>query len=218
MFTGIVQGIRKITVVKNLEGGRRLRIKLEDLAEKLQQGASVAVNGVCLTVVRFEEDWAEFDIIQESLNRSNLGRLKIGDFVDIERACSFGEEVGGHHVTGHVDCMGTIKEVRRTPNNHDIEVECGKEWMAYLIPKGCIAIEGISLTVIDIGDDWFSTSLIPETLEKTVLGHKIVGENVNLEFDHTTKIIVQTINRMVPEIKRKMLSGAKAEKLMKKTK
>ena len=218
MFTGIVQGMRKISEVIDIEGARRLRIHLDDLAKNLGHGASVAVNGVCLSAVRVEKGWVEFDIIHESLNRSNLGRLKIGDYVDIERACSFGDEVSGHNVTGHVDCMGTIKEVRRTPNNHDIEVECGKEWMAYLIPKGCIAIEGISLTVIDIGDDWFSTSLIPETLEKTVLGHKIVGENVNLEFDHTTKIIVQTINRMVPEIKRKMLSGAKAEKLMKKTK
>ena len=91
MFTGIVQGIRKITAVENLEGGRRLRIKLEDLSEKLQKGASVAVNGVCLTVVRFEGDWVEFDVIHESLNKSNLGTLRVGDFVDIERACIFGD-------------------------------------------------------------------------------------------------------------------------------
>lgn len=216
MFTGIVQGIRKISEVTDIEEGRRLRVQLDDLADNLGQGASVAVNGVCLSAVSMEKGWVEFDIIHESLNRSNLGRLKTGDYVDIERACSFGDEVGGHHVTGHVDCMGTIKEVRKTPNNRDIEVQCGKEWMAYLIPKGWITIDGISLTVVDIGDDWFSTSLIPETLEQTILGQKIAGENVNLEFDHTTKVIVQTINRMLPEIKEKVLSGMKAMKLMKK--
>ncbi|MED5403564.1 MAG: riboflavin synthase, partial [SAR324 cluster bacterium] len=141
MFTGIVQGIRKITAVEDLEGGRILRIKLKDLAEKLRNGASVAVNGVCLTVVRFEKDWAEFDLIQESIKKSNLGTLKVGDFVDIERACSFGDEIGGHSVTGHVDCKGIIDEVRNTPSNCDLVVRCDKEWMAYLIPKGWISID-----------------------------------------------------------------------------
>ena len=207
MFTGIVQGIRKITAVKDLEGGRRLRIKLEDLAEKLQQGASVAVNGVCLTVVRFEKDWAEFDIIQESINKSNLGTLKVGDFVDIERACSFGDEVGGHSVTGHVDCKGIINEVRNTPNNYDLVVSCGKEWMAYLTPKGWISIDGASLTVVEVGDDCFSISLIPETLLQTVLGKKTKDDTVNLEFDYTTKVIVRTLERMLPEIKKQLLAG-----------
>ena len=103
MFTGIVQGIRKISLVSNIEGGRKLRIQLDDLSENLEHGASVAVNGVCLTAVKFSQGWAEFDIIQETLNRSNLSALKSGDSVDIERACCYGDEVGGHHVTGHVD-------------------------------------------------------------------------------------------------------------------
>ena len=207
MFTGIVQGIRKILVVEDFQGGRRLRIKLEDSAEKLQQGASVAVNGVCLTVVRFEKDWAEFDIIQETLNKTNLDMLKVGDFVDIERACSFGDEVGGHSVTGHVDCKGIIEEVRITPNNCDIVVSCGKEWMAYLIPKGWIAMDGASLTLVEVGENYFSISLIPETLEQTVLGKKKKGDSVNLEFDHTTKVIVQTVERMLPQIKKQLLEG-----------
>ena len=205
MFTGIVQGIRKILVVEDLQGGRRLRIQLADLAEKLQQGASVAVNGVCLTVVRFEKDWAEFDIIQETLNKSNLGVLKVGNFVDIERACSFGDEVGGHSVTGHVDCKGIIEEVSNTPNNCDLVLSCGKEWMAYLIPKGWIAMDGASLTLVEVGENYFSISLIPETLEQTVLGKKKKGDTVNLEFDHTTKVIVQTVERMLPQIKKQLL-------------
>ena len=212
MFTGIVQGIRKISAVEDLEGGRRLRIQLEDLAEKLQQGASVAVNGVCLTAIKIEVGSAEFDIIQESLDRSNLGTLVIGDSVDIERACYFGDEVGGHQVTGHIDCTGKIDEIRKTPNNRDVVVYCEEEWGIYLIPKGWIAIDGVSLTVVDVGNNWFSISLIPETLKQTVLGKKTKGDIVNLEFDHTTKVIVRTVERMLPEIKIQMLEEIKNNK------
>ena len=212
MFTGIVQGIRKISAVEDFEGGRKLRIQLEDLAEKLQQGASVAVNGVCLTAIKIEVGSAEFDIIQESLDRSNLGALVIGDSVDIERACYFGDEVGGHQVTGHIDCTGKIDEIRKTPNNRDIVVYCEEEWGRYLIPKGWIAIDGVSLTVVDVGNNWFSISLIPETLEQTVLGKKTKGDIVNLEFDHTTKVIVRTVERMLPEIKIQILEEIKNNK------
>ena len=212
MFAGIVQGIRKISAVEDIEGGRRLRIQLEDLAEKLQQGASVAVNGVCLTAIKIEVGSAEFDIIQESLDRSNLGTLVIGDSVDIERACYFGDEVGGHQVTGHIDCTGKIDEIRKTPNNRDIVVYCEEEWGRYLIPKGWIAIDGVSLTVVDVGNNWFSISLIPETLKQTVLGKKTKGDIVNLEFDHTTKVIVRTVERMLPEIKIQMLEEIKNNK------
>jgi len=209
MFTGIVQGVRKVTVITDLKGGRRLRIQLNDLAENLQHGSSVAVNGVCLTAIKIEESCAEFDIIQESLDRSNLGTLVIGDSVDIERACNFGDEVGGHQVTGHIDCTGKIDEIRKTPNNRDVVVYCEKEWGGYLIPKGWIAIDGVSLTVVDVGDNWFSISLIPETLEHTVLGQKVEGDKVNLEFDLTTKVIVITIQRMFPEIKKQILAVMK---------
>ena len=205
MFTGIVQGMRKVLAVEDLQGGRKLRIQLGDLAKKLKQGASVAVNGVCLTVVRFEKDWVEFDIIQETLNKSNLGALNVGSFVDIERACIFGGEVGGHSVTGHVDCKGIIEEVRKTANNYDLVVSCGKDWIAYLIPKGWIAMDGASLTLVEVGDNSFSISLIPETLEQTVLGKKITGDSVNLEFDYTTKVIVQTVQRLFPQINKRLL-------------
>ena len=209
MFTGIVQGIRKISLVSDIEGGRKLRIQLNDLSENLEHGASVAVNGVCLTAVKFSQGWAEFDIIQETLNRSNLSALKSGDSVDIERACSYGDEVGGHHVSGHVDCMGIINKIYNSPNNSDVVVSCDKHWLAYLIPKGWITVDGVSLTVVDVGDNWFSISLIPETLKQTVLGLRTEGQKVNLEFDHTVKVIVHTIERMLPEIKENVLSNLK---------
>ena len=200
MFTGIVKGIRKISLVTDIEGGRKLRIQLDDFSVNLEYGASVAVNGVCLTAVKISQGWAEFAIIQATLYRSNLSTLKSGDSVNIERACSYGDEVGGHHVSGHVDCIGIIKKIYNSPNNRDVVVCCDKQWLAYLIPKGWITVDGVSLTVVDIVDNCFSVSLIPETLKHTVLGLKTEGKKVNLEFDHTVKVIVHTINRMLPEI------------------
>jgi len=209
MFTGIVQGIRNISFVSDIEGGRKLRIQLDNLSENLEHGASVAVNGVCLTAVKIFQGWAEFDIIQETLNRSHLGALKSGDQVNIERACNFGDEIGGHHVSGHIDCMGTIKKIYNSPNNCDFLVSCDKKWMNYLIPKGWIAVDGVSLTLVDFGDNWFSVSLIPETLKQTVLGIKTESQKVNLEFDNSIKAIVHTIERMMPEIKESVMSNLK---------
>ena len=209
MFTGIVQGRRKISLVSDIEGGRKIRIQLDDFSVNLKHGASVAVNGVCLTAVKISQDWTEFDIIKETLNRSNLSALKSGDSVNIERACSYGDEVGGHHVSGHVDCMGIIKKIYNSPNNRDVVVSCEKQWLAYLIPKGWITVDGVSLTVVDVGDNWFSVSLIPETLQQTILGLKTENQKVNLEFDYSVKVIVHTIERMMPEIKENVMSNLK---------
>ena len=105
--------------------------------------------------------------------------------------------------------MGIIKKIYNSPNNRDVLVSCDKQWLAYLIPKGWITVDGVSLTVVDVGDNWFSVSLIPETLKQTVLGLKTEGQKVNLEFDHTVKVIVHTIERMLPEIKEKAMSNLK---------
>jgi len=212
MFTGIVQGIRKISLVSDFVGGRKLRIQLENFSGNLEHGASVAVNGVCLTAVKMSQGWAEFEIIQETLNRSNLSALKSGDSVNIERACRYGDELGGHHVSGHVDCMGIIKKIDNSPNNRDVVVGYDKQWLAYLIPKGWITVDGVSLTVVDVGDNWFSVSLIPETMKQTVLGLKTEGQKVNLEFDHTVKVIVHTIERILPKIKENALSNLKKDR------
>lgn len=210
MFTGIVQGMRPVVAITDLEGGRKIRIQLDDLSENLKIGASVAVNGVCLTAVKVEEGWAEFDIIQESLNRTNLGSLETGSKVDIERACQYGAEVGGHQVTGHVDCTGKITEIRKSPNNQDVVINCGSEWTPYLISKGWIAMDGISLTVVDVNEESFSVSLIPETLNVTVLGQKAVNDTVNLEFDQTTKVIVKTLDAYLPQIEARLLAQLKS--------
>ena len=209
MFSGIVQGTREIQEILEDSGTLRLRIDLHRLTEGLQTGASVSINGVCLTVVQIQKDHVSFDVIRETLNRSNLDGLQKGDRVNIERSLKLQDEIGGHNVSGHVDTTGVISSILNSGNNRDLKITCNMEWTRYLVSKGWIALDGISLTVVDIGDDWFSTSLIPETLKQTVLGQKIAGENVNLEFDHTIRVIVQTINRMQPEIEEKILSGMK---------
>jgi len=201
MFTGIVQGIRKVSDINDFENGRKLYIQLDNLTVNLIEGASISVNGVCLTVVSLEKNLVGFDVISESLKRSNLSLLKIGDFVNIERACRFGEEVGGHLISGHVDCVGTIKHINKNKNIYDIVIKCEKKWIEYLFSKGWIAIDGVSLTVVEIEDNCFSVSIIPETINNTNIGQKKEGDIVNLEFDNSAKVIVKSIKRILPEFK-----------------
>ncbi len=180
-----------------------------DQARGLQTGASVAINGVCLTVTKINETQADFEMIRETLNRTNLGDLLTGDSVNIERAMRIGDEIGGHQVTGHIDCTGELKKIVETENNRDLEIRCDSEWTRYLVPKGWIAMDGISLTVVDVGPDWFSVSLIPETLQRTVIGLKSQGDAVNLEFDHTTKVIVHTLENLLPGLEQQILTKLK---------
>ena len=204
MFSGIVQGTRKIIAVDEKSYIRRLKIDLTGLTENLQKGASVSVNGVCLTVVAIEKENVHFDAIRETLNRSNLDVLKTGDPVNIERSLKLEDEIGGHQVSGHVDTTGKISEILKSENNLDLKISCASEWTRFLVPKGWIALDGISLTVVDVGEDWFTVSLIPETLKRTIIGNKNEGDPVNLEFDQNTKIIVKTLDSMLPEIEKRL--------------
>ena len=165
----------------------------------LELGASVAVSGVCLTVVYFEEGaWAEFDVIQETLDRSNLGMLQTGSSTNIERSLRMGDEFGGHQVNGHIDCKAQVLEIIETPGNCKLWIELAPQWNNYLVPKGWIAVDGVSLTVVDVEPDRFSVCLIPETLSRTTLCNATRTTLVNLEFDHQTKVIVDSIERLLP--------------------
>ncbi len=199
MFSGIVRGLRPVEEVTDKPGLRRLKIALDDLGTGLEMGASVSVNGICLSAVACTDGKAEFDLIQETLDCTDAGKLSVGDRVNIERALCVGEEMGGHHVTGHIDTIGTIQEIKTTPNNKEMFIHHESEWHKYLVPKGWIAIDGVSLTVVEVAADYFSVCLIPETLSRTTLGFKQVGDIVNLEFDHTTKVIVATLERLREE-------------------
>mgnify|MGYP001498586650 FL=1 len=205
LFTGIVQGKGEILFSKQVSGGLKLRIQMNEWSTCLELGASVAVSGVCLTVVNFQEgEWAEFDVIQETLDRSNLGMLQVGSPTNIERSLKMGDELGGHQVNGHVDCKAQILQIEQSPGNHKIWIEIAPHWNRYLVPKGWIAVDGISLTVVDVEPDRFSVCLIPETLSRTTLGNATQTTLLNLEFDHQTKVIVESVGRLLPKFLEKV--------------
>jgi riboflavin synthase len=204
LFTGIIQGKGEILFSKQFSGGLKLRVLMNELGTGLELGASVAVSGVCLTVVNFQGAWAEFDVIQETLDRSNLEILQVGSHTNIERSLKMGDELGGHQVNGHVDCRGQILQIEQSPGNRKIWIELAPHWNRYLVPKGWIAVDGVSLTVVDVESDRFSVCLIPETLSRTTLGNTTQTTHLNLEFDHQTKVIVESIERILPKFLEKV--------------
>jgi riboflavin synthase len=170
-------------------------VDLGSLAEGLQQGASVSIEGVCLTVSHIDGSRISFDMMGETLAKTTLGALKVGDRVNTERSIRADAEIGGHRVSGHVTGTAAIVNLETPPNNHILTFECEPAWMEYILPKGFIALDGCSLTVVDALPNGFTVHLIPETLRITTFGTKKVGDRVNLELDPTTQAIVETVKR-----------------------
>lgn len=196
MFTGIVKGLGEVTEVRAQPGLLSLQIQLPaGLEEGLQQGASVAVDGVCLTATEIEGARVRFDAMQETLNRTTLGHLVAGSRVNVERSFRVGDEVGGHLVSGHVAGVAGITAVEETPTNRVLTFRVDPSWMRYLLPKGFVALDGCSLTISDVdrGAATFRVWFIPETLRITVFGAKGKGDHVNLEIDSRTQAIVDTV-------------------------
>ncbi len=194
MFTGLVQSLGRVAeTADDGHGGRALVVRDADLAPKLTLGESVAVNGVCLTVVRHDAAEFAFQVGPETLLRTTLGSVRPGDGVNLERALRVGDHLGGHFVTGHVDCVGTV--ANRTPSGEweDVTFAIPPEFDELLVPKGSVAVDGVSLTVADTVAGGFRVMLIPHTLAVTTLGSRAVGSAVNLEFDllakHVRKLI-----------------------------
>lgn len=195
MFSGIVQrqcSVKKMTLS---EGLLRFTVELNELAQDVRIGASVAVSGVCLTVVEKTAKEVTFDVIQETLTKTTLGMIHEGDQVNIERSVRVGDEIGGHRVSGHVTGMATIRSIETPTNNWIVTLGCDPVWIDYLLPKGFVALDGCSLTIVEVGSDWFTVHLIPETLRVTTFGQKKVGDKVNLELDPETQAIVATVKR-----------------------
>jgi riboflavin synthase len=194
MFTGIVEELGEVTGRDDLADSARLTIRGPAVTADAGHGDSIAVNGVCLTVVEVLPD-GQFnaDVMAESLNRSNLRELQIGSRVNLERAAALNSRLGGHIVQGHVD--GTGKILVRTPSKHweIVRIELPSALARYVVEKGSITVDGISLTVSGLGHDWFEVSLIPTTRELTTLGHAPVGAQVNLEVD----VIAKYVERLV---------------------
>jgi riboflavin synthase len=198
MFTGIVLGLAFVKHVESQPGLKKITLALPALWTKhLQIGASLAVDGVCLTVVSFDAAHVTFDVIQETLEKTTLKTIKAGQQVNVERAAKFGDEIGGHVLSGHIYGEGSILEIKKSPNNTAIFFQGNAAWTKYLFPKGYVAIDGISLTLVDVLlPHVFSVHLIPETLDRTTLGFKKVGDLVNIEIDAQIQAIVDTIERI----------------------
>jgi riboflavin synthase len=189
MFTGIVEELGEV-VALDLDGdSARLGVKAPVVSTDVVHGASIAVNGVCLTVVEVDDDVFTADVMRETLERSTLGGLRTGERVNLERAVRASDRLGGHIVQGHVDGIDEVQS--RTPGEHWDVVRVGlpPTLARYVVEKGSIAVDGVSLTVSALGDDWFEISLIPTTLELTTLGLRKPGEWVNLEVDVIAKYV-----------------------------
>jgi riboflavin synthase len=201
MYSGITRGTRRVIAKRAFEGHVDIVVDLGDeLSVGLELGASVALDGVCLTVAGFHASEVLFQVIPETLERTTLGALDVGSRVAVERSYRVGDEIGGHEVAGHVTGMGRIAAVQREGGRYDLRVAVPREWMKYIFPKGFIAVDGSSLTVGRTSPDGaFDLHLIPETLRLTLLGQKVVGDRVNIELDARTVAIVDTVERVLEQ-------------------
>lgn len=197
MFTGLIEELGAVKSIKRRAGSMELTISGKEVVKDMRKGDSVSVNGVCLTVTSYELRVTSFkiDISPETLRKTNLGELRIGEKVNLERALKVGKRLGGHFVTGHIDSVGIIKKKVKEGETFLFEIEAPEEIINYIIPKGSIAVDGISLTIVDFGKNRFSVSIIPHTLEITTLGFKKVGNKVNLEADMIGKYVFKMMKR-----------------------
>jgi len=195
MFTGLVQDLGAVTRVDETTDGVRLAVRTP-LARELSDGDSIAVNGVCLTAVGMcGGDLFGADVMRETLRRSSLAEVQPGSTVNLELPLRAGDRLGGHVVQGHVDGVGAVRDVREDGFSRVVEIAAGPDLLRYVVDKGSIAVDGVSLTVSAVGDDFFAVSLIPETLERTTLGAAEPGRPVNLEVDVLAKYVEKLVAR-----------------------
>lgn len=200
MFTGIVQGFAPITAWTQRDHFASFSVALpETLCGGISLGASIAINGTCLTVKSFENQIVTFDVMIETLRITNLAHLKIGDYVNIERAAKFSDEIGGHLLSGHIHTQAQIINIETPPDNCIITMQLDSNWQKYLFSKGYIGLNGASLTLGEVEQNHFKVFLIPETLRLTTFGFSKVGDWINIEIDTQTQIIVETLERILEQ-------------------
>ncbi|MBM6551631.1 riboflavin synthase subunit alpha [Marinomonas ostreistagni] len=203
MFTGIVQGMAQVESCQ--ADGRNMRLQIrfpQGIMLNQQLGASVAINGVCLTVAKMEADILTFDVIDTTLNLTNIGTLTPGTQVNFERAAKMGDEIGGHVMSGHIMTTVTVRQVEQVKESYHLRFAVDNpevDARRYLFDKGYVGLNGASLTISDIGDDWIEVSLIPETLRLTTFGLLKEGDKVNLEIDAHTQATVDTVERVLKQ-------------------
>jgi len=193
MFTGLVQDLGHVVALDATDDGVTLGVRTR-LAAEIGEGDSVAVNGVCLTATAIADGQFRAEVMHETLRRSSLGEASQGSAVNLELSLRASDRLGGHIVQGHVDGLGAVRDVREEGFARVVTVTAPPELLRYVVEKGSIAVNGVSLTVVAVGDDWFSVSLIPETLERTTLGAAAPGTPVNLEVD----VVAKYVEKLVP--------------------
>lgn len=195
MFTGLILEMGEILSVKRRSGGAILSLKSKEAAATAKQGASISVNGVCLTLINTNNNILSFDLSEETLRSTNLGSLKTGDAVNLEPSLSFDSKIGGHFVTGHVDAAGKIRSKVNIGDMVKVEIEAPVNVINFLVEKGSVAVDGISLTVVDILKNSFTVMIIPHTAKLTTIGFKGPGNTVNIEADILGKYVARFLNK-----------------------
>jgi riboflavin synthase len=208
MFTGLIETICTVKSASRIADSMLLTVDLDTLADDSKAGDSIAINGACLTITKLQGSLASFDVSAETLAKSTLGKLKSSSEVNIERSLKANDRFGGHFVLGHVDGTATVKAIDKMDEFANIKFTTNSELLNAIIPKGSVAIDGISLTIAIVDNNSFSVSVIPETMKRTTLGKAKIGDCVNIETD----IIVKTIKKQLNEILPKK-QGLTAEKL-----
>jgi riboflavin synthase len=195
LFTGLILEMGEILSVKRRSGGAILSLKSKEVAAAAKQGDSISVNGVCLTLINTNNNILSFDLSEETLRSTNLGSLKTGDAVNLEPSLSFDSKIGGHFVTGHVDAAGKIRSKVNIGDMVKVEIEAPVNVINFLVEKGSVAVDGISLTVVDILKTSFTVMIIPHTAKLTTIGFKGPGDTVNIEADILGKYVARFLNR-----------------------
>jgi riboflavin synthase len=193
MFTGLIQGLGQVTAIESRGGESRLRIAPQFKISEIQDGESIAVNGACLTVEAHGKDWFTAYASRETINLTNLGALKVGSKVNLERALAIGDRLGGHMVSGHIDCLAQVKRISTVGESFCFQIEFPSQWAAYIVPKGSVALDGISLTVNRCSDTELEVNIIPSTRKATTIFFWEAGYSINLETDLIGKYVARMI-------------------------
>jgi len=195
MFTGIIQTTGVVRSLRRESGAVHLVLDAPGLTRPIPEGSSICVHGVCLTVARSDSIGPHFDVVGETIKRSTLGALSVGERVNLERSLRLGDPMDGHVVQGHVDGTGRVERIQTSSQGQALTIAVDDALMPFIIPKGAVAVDGVSLTVAEAGPDNFTVALIPTTLARTTLGALRVGDQVNLETDILVRTIVMTVRR-----------------------
>ena len=196
MFTGIIKAEGCITALKWKDGDVKLSVSSNDLPwSSYEEGESIAVNGVCLTAVSLRDDGFDTDVSNETLDVTALGKLEIGSIINLEPALSFGSRLGGHLVSGHVDCVGYVKSIMSDARSVRISIEVPTEYSHYIVKKGSVCVDGVSLTINNVSGDIFDLNIIPYTADETIIGDYIEGSIVNIEVDLLARYLEKLITR-----------------------